>query len=62
MKPLRITGVRATTVTVPLAAPLRHAAGYPYDRDSGRPGRPDWYPMVPNRIGRIRPMSVRCRG
>ena len=32
MKPLRITGVRATTVTVPLAAPLRHAAGAHWGR------------------------------
>ena len=32
MKPLRITGMRATTVTVPLAAPLRHAAGAPWGR------------------------------
>ena len=32
MKPLRITGVRATTVAVPLAAPLRHAAGAHWGR------------------------------
>src|SRR5713226_8366064 len=32
MKPLRISGVRATTVAVPLAAPLRHAAGAHWGR------------------------------
>ena len=32
MKPLRITGLRATTVAVPLAAPLRHAAGAHWGR------------------------------
>src|ERR1700741_2986874 len=32
MKPLRITGLRATTVAVPLEAPLRHAAGCHWGR------------------------------
>jgi len=32
MKPLRISGLRATTVAVPLAAPLRHAAGAHWGR------------------------------
>src|ERR1700741_463133 len=32
MKPLRITGLRATTVALPLAAPLRHAAGAHWGR------------------------------
>jgi glucarate dehydratase len=29
------------------AANYRRVGGYPYDRD---PGRPDWYPLVPNQI------------
>src|SRR5713226_4153009 len=32
MKPFRISGLRATTVAVPLAAPLRHAAGAHWGR------------------------------
>jgi hypothetical protein len=38
---MKIVDIRATTVAVPLEAPLR---GYCYDRDPGRPG---WFAVIP---------------
>jgi hypothetical protein len=53
---MKITAVRATPVTVPLKAPLRHANGCHWGTEQAigfgqameDPLRPGWAPLLPN--------------